>query len=256
MNDFGLNASTLHTLHHYFANQTGIDCVIIYGSRATGTYQNGSDIDFAIRCEDARLIGKIMSDLQDLPIPYLCDVTDYNRLTHADLKAQIDAHGKVFFEKPTVPTNPTQQKIPLVHIFRALFLAPIIGFLPLLIFMLFYDFHAALPVYGSCVSFSYLFVIFLALPATLILRLFIFQISVTACTLWGFALGGIVPLFNSLTVLSKEGFFAGLASLTLPLLIGIIGAFPGFVFGKLIQPEGFSAFLRYEKHTSPPSPKK
>ena len=137
----------------------------------------------------------------------------------------------------TQQTNNIRQRIPLERIFRALFLAPIIGFLPLLIFMLFYDFHAALPVYASFLSFSYLFVIFLAIPATLILRLFIFQISVTACTLWGFALGGILPLFSSITASTKESFFAGIASLTLPLLIGIIGAFIGFVFGKLIQPK-------------------
>lgn len=99
MNDFGLNAATLHTLHQYFSSQAGIDCIIIYGSRATGTYKNGSDIDFAIRCDDARLIGKIIADLQDLPIPYLCDVTDYNRLTHAALKAQIDKNGVIFYAR-------------------------------------------------------------------------------------------------------------------------------------------------------------
>lgn len=101
MKNFGLDDSTISILSHYFANQTGIDSVIIYGSRATGTYKNGSDIDFAIRCADARLIGKIINDLQDLPIPYLCDVTDYNRLTHAPLKAQINKNGIIFYNRTT-----------------------------------------------------------------------------------------------------------------------------------------------------------
>lgn len=99
MNDFGLNTSTLDVLRHYFSSLKGIESVIIYGSRATDTYKNGSDIDFAIRCDDARLIGKIIADLQDLPIPYLCDVTDYNRLTHAALKAQIDKNGVIFYAR-------------------------------------------------------------------------------------------------------------------------------------------------------------
>ena len=91
----------------YFQSQPEILQVKIYGSRALGTFEPGSDIDFAIftNCEK-NLAGHILADLDELPTPYLFDVTNYNSLTNENLKEHIDTHGVVFYEKYTKSNQP------------------------------------------------------------------------------------------------------------------------------------------------------
>ena len=47
-NNFGLSARTINELLNYFKSKSEIELVKIYGSRAKGSFHNGSDIDFAI----------------------------------------------------------------------------------------------------------------------------------------------------------------------------------------------------------------
>ena len=97
MNDFGLSERTINELLRYFKTKPEIEKVLIYGSRAKGTYKNGSDIDFAI-LENIDAV-KISSELDELSTPYKFDVTDYNNLTHEGLKNSIKNDGKLFYEK-------------------------------------------------------------------------------------------------------------------------------------------------------------
>lgn len=82
-----------------FAKYPEVEEVIIYGSRAKGNYKKGSDIDLAIKgakCS-ASLAWTLQSYInEDLPIPYMVDVIDYNSLDHRELKEHIDRVGVRF----------------------------------------------------------------------------------------------------------------------------------------------------------------
>ena len=95
-NEFGLPERTMNELLDYFKSKPEIEKVVIYGSRAKGTYQTGSDIDFAIWSDKETLSG-IALDLDELPTPYMFDVTNYKTLTHEGMKNSIDRDGKIFY---------------------------------------------------------------------------------------------------------------------------------------------------------------
>jgi predicted nucleotidyltransferase len=97
MDNFGLPKRTIDELIAYFKSKTNVEKVVIFGSRAKGTFHNGSDIDFAIFSKIPDL--KISAELDDLPTPYKFDVIDYNTLTHIGMKNSIDKDGKLFYQK-------------------------------------------------------------------------------------------------------------------------------------------------------------
>lgn len=101
MNDFGLDEKTISILKRYFEKISFVDFVKIYGSRAIGNYRSGSDIDFAIFGKDLNQesINEIKYQIDELPIPYMFDITDYNSITNEKLKEHIDEFGKIFYSR-------------------------------------------------------------------------------------------------------------------------------------------------------------
>ena len=102
MNNFGLSDEIIEILLNYFKTKPEIETVKIYGSRAKGTYRNGSDIDFAIWFNAPHSTSSIHWELDELPTPYKFDVTDYEALTHEGMIKSIDTDGKLFYEKKAV----------------------------------------------------------------------------------------------------------------------------------------------------------
>jgi uncharacterized protein len=97
---FGLSDATLALIRTYFASHPEIDKVILYGSRAMNTQSPGSDIDLAIYTYAAEdIAGMVKTDLEELPVPYLFDVTDYHRISYQPLREHIDRVGKIFYSK-------------------------------------------------------------------------------------------------------------------------------------------------------------
>jgi predicted nucleotidyltransferase len=108
---FGLTEKEIALMRTVFTRQNDVNEVKIYGSRATGSQQPNSDIDFAVWGKiNHRLIGKISRDLDELPLPYTFDVTDYASVDHAPLKQHIDEFGKIFFSKEDIQ-NPAAKPI-------------------------------------------------------------------------------------------------------------------------------------------------
>ena len=98
--DFGLPEATLKLIRDYFSNIPEIEKVKIYGSRAKGNYERGSDIDLAFYSHaEEDLTGQLLTELDELPTPYLFDVTNYYKLDHPQLKDHIDRVGIVFYVK-------------------------------------------------------------------------------------------------------------------------------------------------------------
>ena len=99
MNKHGLPQRTIDELLDYFLSNPEIEKVLIFGSRAKGTYHAGSDIDFAVWSDDNKNFLRIASELDDLPTPYKFDVTDYKTLTHEGMKNSIDNDGIIFYRR-------------------------------------------------------------------------------------------------------------------------------------------------------------
>ena len=99
---YGLSDQTLNTLNEIFQKYPGIEAVLLYGSRAKGNFRNGSDIDLTIKAADNFSFSdllKISGDFDDSNLPYLVDVSVYERLSNDSLKAHIDRVGKVLYCK-------------------------------------------------------------------------------------------------------------------------------------------------------------
>ena len=97
---FGLTDKTLNTLNSIFRKYTDIKEVIIYGSRVKGNYRKGSDIDISLKTgEDFSFnnLLRISGDFDDSDMPYLVDVSVYDKLSNPDLKAHIDRVGKTLY---------------------------------------------------------------------------------------------------------------------------------------------------------------
>ncbi len=79
-----------------------IEKAIIFGSRAMGNYKRGSDIDLAIMGKEitfeitSRLHGKLN---EQLSIPYIVDVVNFNNIDNEQLRHHILNEGKIFFEQ-------------------------------------------------------------------------------------------------------------------------------------------------------------
>ena len=98
--EYGLSDKTLVTLNAIFMKYPGIKQTVIYGSRAKGNYRAGSDIDLTLMTDETFThtdLLHIARDFDDSNLPYLVDVSIYNKLSNADLKAHIDRAGKILY---------------------------------------------------------------------------------------------------------------------------------------------------------------
>lgn len=92
---FGLSPATLDKLNSVFARHGAIDSVLIYGSRAKGNYRPGSDIDLTIKGTEIPFMEfiQIQHQIDDLMLPYMVDLSQYQQVGNADLIAHIDRVG-------------------------------------------------------------------------------------------------------------------------------------------------------------------
>ncbi len=99
--DFGLKISDLNTIISVIKENNKITKIILFGSRAKGNFKNGSDIDLAIISENLSFdeLLEIKVNLEELLLPYIFDLVDYNTITNEDLKQHIQRIGKIIFQK-------------------------------------------------------------------------------------------------------------------------------------------------------------
>lgn len=94
---FGLTERTLVAIETCLQQYPDIAWVKIYGSRAKGNYGRGSDIDLAFS-SPVNYSATLLDDLDELPTPYLFDVTHYESLKNQALKEHIDHVGVLIYE--------------------------------------------------------------------------------------------------------------------------------------------------------------
>jgi len=101
---FGLPDKTIATIQTILAEEAELQKAILYGSRAKGTYKNGSDIDLTLigntLTESTRM--RLAHKLSDASIPYQVDLSLWDHIDNDDLKDHIRRVGQVFYERPTI----------------------------------------------------------------------------------------------------------------------------------------------------------
>lgn len=75
--------------------------VVVYGSRAKGNFQEGSDIDLTIIEEEipSSVLLKLVNDFDDSLLPIKVDISIFSKLTNRDLIDHIKRVGQVFYQK-------------------------------------------------------------------------------------------------------------------------------------------------------------
>ncbi len=96
---FGLSKTALDAINAVFATHHGIAEAVIYGSRAMGTYRDGSDIDLTLKgAIDNGELTVIEMELDKLDLPWMMDVSLYDDLDNPELIEHIDRVGKTFYQ--------------------------------------------------------------------------------------------------------------------------------------------------------------
>lgn len=107
----GLPPRTLAEITTVLRRFPEIRWVKLYGSRALGRQRPGSDIDLAFSAPldcSAALAGAF----EELPIPYLVDVTHWESLRHEGLRRHIASFGVPLWGLPEGPSNPPKTASP------------------------------------------------------------------------------------------------------------------------------------------------
>lgn len=97
---FGLTDKTINMINEIFSRYPAIEKVTIYGSRARGDHKNGSDIDLTIHGNitlDEKI--HIAGLIDELPIPYTCDLSIFDEIKNENLIEHIERVGLNFYKK-------------------------------------------------------------------------------------------------------------------------------------------------------------
>lgn len=94
----GLNNSDIEKIRNVVALYPQVEKVILYGSRAKGTFKPASDIDLTLVGTKLNLSiqQKIEGELDDLMLPYKFDISIYHQISNKELIEHIERVGKTF----------------------------------------------------------------------------------------------------------------------------------------------------------------
>lgn len=99
---FGLSQPIIDRIVETISHHKEVEKAIIYGSRAKGSYKNGSDIDVTlVGGEELNIdvLYKIMGEIDDLLLPYTFDLSIFHLVTDRDVIEQINRIGKILYSK-------------------------------------------------------------------------------------------------------------------------------------------------------------
>lgn len=98
---YGIPEKLMSEVLSILQKHSEIDTAILYGSRAKGTFRNGSDIDITLTGQNITLsiVNKISNELDDLPTPYTFDISSFKQIQNPDLIERIKRVGKVIYQK-------------------------------------------------------------------------------------------------------------------------------------------------------------
>lgn len=98
---YGLSDAVVADICSVFRRFPDIEEVLIFGSRAKGSYSEGSDIDLAAIGKNLTFnqLMDINIQIEDLGLLYKVDVVDYNKNIGTPIGEHINRVGKPFYKK-------------------------------------------------------------------------------------------------------------------------------------------------------------
>ena len=96
---WGLGDDVVTKINGVFSRWPGVEQVLLYGSRAKGSFKNGSDIDLTVSAGAATVADllKIAREIDDLLLPYKIDLSLLRQIEDKALLAHIGRVGVVFY---------------------------------------------------------------------------------------------------------------------------------------------------------------
>lgn len=93
--DTGLSEKDIDSLLEVIRKSGKVEEVILYGSRAKGTFRKFSDIDLTLKGTGLKRedLFPILDEIDDLYLPYEIDLSIYSELDYPPLIEEIDRYG-------------------------------------------------------------------------------------------------------------------------------------------------------------------
>jgi predicted nucleotidyltransferase len=100
INKYGVSDANWQKIIEIFMQQSLVERVVLFGSRAKGNYRGGSDIDLCLYGNISLAQIYILQDsLDDLMLPYKFDLIVYNTINNPELIEHIERVGVVLYAK-------------------------------------------------------------------------------------------------------------------------------------------------------------
>lgn len=98
---YGLKEEQWDMLCNTFARNPRIEKVILYGSRAKGTFKPFSDVDITLVGTDLSTtdLADTINAIDDLLLPYMFDISLYQKLKSPELLDHISRRGVVVYNR-------------------------------------------------------------------------------------------------------------------------------------------------------------
>jgi predicted nucleotidyltransferase len=104
---FGLPDEAVEAICSVFRRHPQIETVMLYGSRAKGNFKNGSDIDLTFKGNrlDQGILNRIDTELDNLLLPWMFDLSIYSTIENKDLIDHINRVGIPIYQRDALPAN-------------------------------------------------------------------------------------------------------------------------------------------------------
>lgn len=99
---FGLKSTDLKDTCDVLKKFCQIEQAVLFGSRAKGNYQHGSDVDIALKGKEltSQIVREVSFILNEESLmPYKFDVLNYHTIQETALKEHIDKVGVIIYER-------------------------------------------------------------------------------------------------------------------------------------------------------------
>ena len=99
--DTGLSPQIMNTITNILAAQPKVDEAVVFGSRAMGNYEPGSDLDIAVKgpALSHRDILRMLAQIDDVELLINIDLVHYDKISDPNVISHIDRKGKLLFQR-------------------------------------------------------------------------------------------------------------------------------------------------------------
>ena len=98
---YSIPDESLDNLLRTISRETRVKGIVLYVSRAKGTFRNGSDIDLCLDATelDYQTLMSIENELDDLLLPWKIGLAIRQRIDNAELLSHIERVGKTLYRR-------------------------------------------------------------------------------------------------------------------------------------------------------------